>query len=158
MSCDQQVITQQDNNSLLNIPQASTLIKKNEEKQQLSRTQLIQQQSQIIENAFKEIDDSQCEVVIELEKSLVSELWTQLNERGYNIYQSMSYDSRDLEHHSGKYKVTITPFYKNDREGSQSINQMRVEMNNIISALKFPHYRSYPSLLYFPYLPHKLSQ
>src|SRR5438874_12918397 len=98
MSSDQQLHVQ---SSQLNIPPASSLVP--------DRVTLFNQQSKLIEEAFEKTNPTETKVCLELDKPLTFDLWEQLAQKGYNIHQSMRYDSRDPETHNGKYKIVITP-------------------------------------------------
>lgn len=140
-------IVQQPSQLQLSIPHATTLTQVEKKNSEVTRSELVKQQGQVIEKAFAELPKNQVEVNVEFDKPLTSELWNALSERGYNIYQSMSYDSRDTANHSGKYKVSITPNEKHDWEGHKLLRDVEKDMSRLRKSL----YRPYFMPLTFPY-------
>ena len=97
-----------DKKTQLYIPNASAFSLSFEESKQQSHELVVQEQRKVIEEAFKEAKTDQQEVTFQLDKSLTAKLNRELLEKGYSVYQSMQFDSRDPQTHSGKYKVTVT--------------------------------------------------
>ena len=143
MSADTQVSTANSTSSIgdlvLNIPIAQQL-KPVEASKQDTHVEIVKQQAQIIESAFQALPAGQTEVSVELDRPLTSELWKQISKQGYNIYQSMSYDSTDTKNHSGKYKVLITTSTVPHPEISQALDRFNREMNSLLNYTTFPFF------------------
>lgn len=148
MSNNHQIVTKPENTSILNIPKASSLTQANDDQHKLIHSQIIQQQAQLIENAFKEIQEGQCEIVVELDKPLATELFKELIKQGYSVYQSMSYNSRNSNHQK-KYKLVISVY---PTENYEIINQFEKDVVDIMSVFTQPRI-FYPSLFQTRYLP-----
>ena len=135
MSSDQQLQVQ---SSQLNIPPASSLV----QSQGDQKVTIFKEQAQLIEEAFGKATLDEQKICVELDKPLSSDLWNQLGEKGYNISQSMRYDSRNPETHNGKYKVTITPQSETPENYNQMLKEIRSEMNNrfLFSPLTHPRF------------------
>lgn len=135
-------------NTKLNIPSASEIVP-------ATQTDLVKvdnEQSSIIEKAFANRAPDADKVTVELDKPLTNKLWKEITQRGYNVSQKMTYDSRDTETHNGKYKVTIykpTDGIMMDMdENFSEINAHITEMKKMFSynPFRFYPFRHYSSM------------